>query len=186
MKIGYARVSTTEQNLDLQESALRNDGVTHIFTDKGISGATQDRPGLNEALHTLQRDDVLVVWKVDRLGRSVAHLAVLLDKFGKDGIGFKSLTEGIDTTTLMGRAIYQISAVFAELERGHISERTRAGMDAARRAGKNMGRPIKLTRQQVVHARDQIAAGQSKGYIAGLLAVNIKTLNLALGRLPKA
>lgn len=186
MKLGYARVSTVEQNRDLQESALRNDGTTHVYSDQGVSGASTTRPGLDKCLAALQSGDVLVVWKLDRLGRSLGHLIAVIEALGKRGVGFKSLTEGIDTTTASGKLLFHIMGALAEFERSLIAERTKAGMAAARIAGKGIGRPAKLTRQQAIHARDQVAGGKSKNEVAALLAVSVKTMNLAVGRLPKA
>lgn len=181
MKIGYARVSTEEQNLALQKQALRAAGCRHIIEDHGISGVDRSRPGLNEALTKLKKGDVLVVWRLDRLGRSLEHLIGLINEIGKQGAGFASLTESIDTTTAGGRLVFHMMGALAEFERGLIKERTKAGMAAAKRRGKHVGRPAKLTRQQVSHARELIASGkESRGAVAELFGVDVKTLRRAL------
>lgn len=181
MKIGYARVSTDEQNLDLQIQALRKAGCRPIIKDDGLSGADRSRPGLTEALSTLKKGDVLVVWKLDRLGRSLDHLIALIDTIGKQGAGFVSLTETIDTTTAGGRLVFHMMGALAEFERGLIKERTKAGMAAAKRRGKHVGRPFKLTGQQVAHARELLASGkESRNAVAALFDVDAKTLRRAL------
>ncbi len=181
MKIGYARCSTDEQNLDAQIQALRAAGCRQIIKDQGLSGADRSRPGLHEALSKLKKGDVLVVWKLDRLGHSLDHLIELIDTIGKQGAGFASLTESIDTTTAGGRLVFHMMGALVEFERGLIKERTRAGMKAAKRRGQHVGRPFKLTRQQVSHARDLIASGkESRGAMATILRVDVKTLRRAL------
>jgi DNA invertase Pin-like site-specific DNA recombinase len=146
MLIGYARVSTLEQNLDLQMDALEKAGCEKIFTDK-MSGA-KTRPGLDEALTFLRPGDVLVVWKLDRLGRRTVKLIQLIEELKERGIGFKSLSNAIDTTTPEGMFIYRISSSFAELERDLARERTMAGLSAARARGRLGGRPRKLKGKQ--------------------------------------
>jgi len=181
MKIGYARVSTEEQNLALQKQALKAAGCRVILEDHGISGAAAVRPGLAEALARIKKGDVLVVWRLDRLGRSLAHLIEIVAGLGRLGAGFASLTESIDTTTAGGRLVFHIMGALAEFERGLIAERTKAGMKAARRRGKHLGRPPKLTLQQVRHAGELIAAGkESRGAVAALFGVDVKTLRRAL------
>ncbi len=140
MLIGYARVSTHEQNLDLQIDALKAAGCQKIFTDK-ISTLKAERKGLDEALSFLRPSDVLVVWKLDRLGRTLTQLIELVAVFNKKGIGFKSLKETIDTTTSTGKLVFHIFAALAEFERDIIHERTRAGLEAARARGMQGGRP---------------------------------------------
>jgi DNA invertase Pin-like site-specific DNA recombinase len=146
MLIGYAHVSTLEQNLDLQIDALQNAGCEKIFTDKMSSAKT--RPGLDEALAFLRPADVLVVWKLDRLGRRTVKLFQLIEALKERGIGFKSLSNAIDTTTPEGMFIYRISSSFAELERDLARERTMAGLSAARARGRLGGRPRKLNGKQ--------------------------------------
>ncbi len=140
MLIGYARVSTTEQTLALQSDALTTAGCSRIFTDTA-SGATTSRPGLTEAMNFAREGDVLVVWRLDRLGRSLKHLIDTITTLNQQGIGFRSLTENIDTTTSGGKLIFHIFGALAEFERDIIRERTRAGLDAARARGRTGGRP---------------------------------------------
>jgi DNA invertase Pin-like site-specific DNA recombinase len=146
MLIGYTRVSTLDQNLDLQLDALKTARCEKIFTDK-MNGA-KARPGLDEALAFLRPGDVLVVWKLDRLGRRTVKLIQLIEELKERGIGFKSLSNAIDTTTPEGMFIYRISSSFAELERDLARERTMAGLQAARARGRNGGRRRKLTEDQ--------------------------------------
>ncbi|WP_321900081.1 recombinase family protein [Paraburkholderia heleia] len=143
MRIGYARVSTEEQSLDLQLSALKAAGCDLIFSDYGISGTKFDRPGLHEALHTAQSGDALVVWRLDRLGRSLRHLLQAVSDLGVRHVEFVSLTESIDTRSPTGMLMFHMIAALAEFERSLISERTRAGMTAARARGAKIGRPRK-------------------------------------------
>jgi DNA invertase Pin-like site-specific DNA recombinase len=146
MLVGYARVSTLDQNLDLQLDALNTAGCEKIFTDK-MSGA-KARPGLDEALTFLRPGDALVVWKLDRLGRRTVKLIQLIEELKARGIGFKSLSNAIDTTTPEGMFIYRISSSFAELERDLARERTMAGLQAARARGRKGGRRPRLTEDQ--------------------------------------
>lgn len=181
MRIGYARVSTEEQNLDLQRAALSAAGCERICEDHGVSGGSVRRPGLSEALDALGDGDVLVVWKLDRLGRSLPHLVGLLDELGKRGIGFASITESIDTTTAGGRLVFHMMAALAEFERSVIVERTKAGMSAARRRGKRLGRPVKLTPEHLAHARALLATGEhTRRSVAALLGVDESTLRRGL------
>ena len=141
--IGYARVSTDDQSLDLQVDALLNAGCSknNIFKDK-ISGSKTDRPGLTECLEQLSADDVLVVWRLDRLGRSMVHLVSLIETLRIKGVGFKSLCDGaIDTTTASGELVFNIFSSMAQFERRLIQERTYAGLAAARARGRQGGRP---------------------------------------------
>lgn len=147
-KYGYARVSTQDQNLDLQINALKKADCNVIYTDKGISGATLSRPGLASLQKKLHPGDTLVVWRLDRLGRSLRYLIDTIDKLGRNNIHFISLTEHIDTTTSGGKLLFHMMAALAEFERSLISERTRAGMAAARIRGKPMGRPPALSPTQ--------------------------------------
>ena len=142
MNIGYARVSTTEQNLDLQRDALRKAGVApnDIYTDK-ITGVKSERPGLTAALSHLRAGDTFIVWRLDRLGRSLKHLIETVTKLKEHGVAFKSLTENIDTSTATGTLVFQIFGALAEFERNLIKERTVAGLDAARARGITGGRP---------------------------------------------
>src|SRR5579883_1047101 len=140
MQIGYARISTGDQTLALQEDALRKAGCERLFQDIA-SGARAERPGLAKALEQLRAGDTLVVWRLDRLGRSLQHLLATLTDLDKRGIGFKSLTENIDTTTPGGRLVFHIFGSIAEFERDLIRERTNAGLNAARARGHKGGRP---------------------------------------------
>jgi DNA invertase Pin-like site-specific DNA recombinase len=142
MNIGYARVSTNEQNLDLQRDALRKAGVVakNIYTDK-ITGTKSERPGLAAALSHLREGDTLVVWRLDRLGRSLKHLIETVTALKQQGIAFKSITENIDTATATGQLVFHIFGALAEFERNLITERTVAGLEAARARGRKGGRP---------------------------------------------
>jgi DNA invertase Pin-like site-specific DNA recombinase len=153
MLIGYARVSTQEQTLNLQRDALEKAGCTKIFTDTA-SGAKSERKGLDEALSYVRKGDTLVVWRLDRLGRSLPHLITTMTDLEEQGIGFKSLTENIDTTTSGGKLIFHIFGALAEFERNLIRERTQAGLTAARARGKKGGRPKALTQRQLGIARE--------------------------------
>lgn len=143
MLIGYARVSTQDQTLDLQRDALTKAGCSKIFTDT-VSGAATERPGLSEALQFVRDGDILVVWKLDRLGRSLKHLIETVMALNERGIGFRSITESIDTTTPGGKLIFHVFGALAEFERELIRERTQAGLSAARARGRHGGRPRKL------------------------------------------
>ena len=140
MLIGYARVSTIEQTLDLQHDALRQAGCEQVFTDH-ISGAKSERPGLTQALEFGRSGDILVVWKLDRLGRSLKQLIEIVTELQKRNVGFRSLTENIDTTSSGGKLIFHIFGSLAEFERDLIRERTLAGLAAARARGRKGGRP---------------------------------------------
>jgi DNA invertase Pin-like site-specific DNA recombinase len=142
MKIGYARVSTQDQNLELQLDALNDYGAEKIFQEK-ITGTKADRPQLSEMIKILRKGDTVVVWKLDRIGRSMRHLLDLVDEFRETGIGFISLKENIDTTTATGKLIFNIFASLAEFERDMLSERTKAGLKAAKARGRSGGRPNK-------------------------------------------
>jgi len=179
MKIGYARVSTDDQNPDLQLDALNRAGCQKIYVDKA-SGAKRQRPELNKCLAALDGDDVLIVWKLDRLGRSLHDLIAFLDDLKERKIQFQSLTESIDTETPTGRAMWQMIGILAELERSLIQERTKAGRAAALSRGVKMGRKPKLTPQQIKHARKLIVEGESPAHVAKLLNVARSTLYLSL------
>ena len=179
--IGYARVSTGDQDVALQLVALQKAGCDQIFQDQA-SGAKTDRPGLAEALAHVRKGDILIVWKLDRLGRSVRDLIHLLDDFKDRGVKFRSLTEAIDTDTPTGRAMWQMIGVLAELERSLIGERTRAGLPAARARGVKVGRKLKLTASQLTHARRLIDHGERPATVARSFAVGRSTLYRALQR----
>jgi DNA invertase Pin-like site-specific DNA recombinase len=147
MKIGYARVSMHDQNLDLQRDALEAAGCKKIIEDT-ISGSKVQRDGLERVLELLRKGDVLAVWRLDRLGRSLKHLIELMGELEGEGIGFQSTTEAIDTTTPSGKLVFHIFAALAEFERNLIRERTRAGLEAARARGRKGGRKYKLGERQ--------------------------------------
>ncbi|GAA4482377.1 recombinase family protein [Rhodococcus olei] len=173
--IGYARVSTTDQNPELQEAALREAGAERIFTDQGVSGSTSSRPELDECLDHLRKGDVLAVWKLDRLGRNTRHVLEVVEQLHDHGIGFRSLTEGLTTEGAMGRAMLTIMAAFAQLERDTMIERTRAGLDAAAANGRRGGRPRKVNdadAAKAVRLRDQ---GLAVPDIARVLGVSRAT-----------
>ncbi len=180
MRIGYARVSTSDQTLALQRDALAAAGCKKVFTDQGISGTAIKRPGLERALKALRAGDTLVVWRLDRLGRNLSHLVQTMADFQKKDIGFESITEKIDTTSSTGRLVLNIAAVFADFERSLITERTRAGIDAARRRGVKMGRKPTLTPAQIAHARRLIDDGESPRAVASSFRVGRTTLWRAL------
>jgi DNA invertase Pin-like site-specific DNA recombinase len=157
MLIGYARVSTHDQTLNLQLDALKQAGCEKLFTDH-ISGTKAERPGLHDAISHLKAEDTLVVWRLDRLGRSLRHLIDTIKGLETRGIGFKSLQENIDTTTSGGKLIFHIFGSPAEFERDLIRERTQAGLEAARARGKVGGRPRALSAKKAELARHMYAA----------------------------
>lgn len=182
MKYGYARVSTDDQNPALQLATLKRAGCKTVFKDEGISGATTKRPALLRCLKALQPGDTLIVWKLDRLGRSLRDLIHLLDDFRAGGIKFRSLTEAIDTETPTGRAMWQMIGVLAELERSLITERTRVGVKAAQARGVKFGRKPKLSAPQIAHARKLVDQGGSVQDVARLLNVDRATVYRTLQR----
>ena len=147
MLIGYARVSTHDQNLDLQQDSLYAAGCEKIFVDE-LSGAKAARPGLQQAMDSLREGDVLMVWRLDRLGRSLRNLLELVEKLKERKVGFRSLQESMDTSTSGGNLIFQVFGALAEFERNIIRDRTNAGLAAARARGRTGGRPKKLDEQQ--------------------------------------
>jgi DNA invertase Pin-like site-specific DNA recombinase len=175
MLIGYARVSTHDQTLSLQQDALQKAGCTKIFTDTA-SGAEVERKGLEEALSYVRKGDTLIVWRLDRLGRSLPHLISTMTDLEARGIGFKSLTENIDTTTSGGKLIFHIFGALAEFERNLIRERTQAGLVAARARGRKGGRPKALTNKQVGIAWDLYEKRHSTAEICQTLKVSKATL----------
>lgn len=156
MLIGYARVSTQDQNTQLQIDALEAAGCEKVFQEKA-SGAKTDRPQLKAALEYMRGDDTLVVWKLDRLARSLKQLVETVEDLEARGIGFRSITEAIDTTTAGGKLVFHIFAALAEFERGIIRERTLAGLQAARAQGKVGGRPSKMDDQALRTAKTLMA-----------------------------
>jgi len=158
MLVGYARVSTQDQNLELQREALLKIGCQKIFEDK-ISGSKKDRPGLTKALEMLREGDTLVVWKLDRLGRSVKQLVDLVGKLHEQAVQFKSVTDAIDTGTSSGRFFFHVMASLAEMERELIIERTRAGLEIAKQLGRKGGRRPKMTDSKIESARKLLVSG---------------------------
>ena len=156
MLVGYARVSSADQNLDLQLDALKRAGCERVFTDQ-VGGARDNRPGLAQALSHLRPGDRLVVWKLDRLGRTVRQLVLFAESLKAQGVEFGSLTDGIDTSTPAGRFFFHMMAALAEMERDLIRERTCAGLAAARARGRRGGRHPKLTQHQLAHAQRLLA-----------------------------
>lgn len=152
MLIGYARVSTQDQNLELQREALSKAGCKKVFEDK-VSGTRADRPGLAKTLEMLREGDTLVVWKLDRLGRSVKQLVDLVGDLHKHGVQFRSLTDSIDTGTPSGRFFFHVMASLAEMERELTVERTRAGLEVAKQLGRKGGRKPKMTDSKIESAK---------------------------------
>ncbi|MBU1078421.1 MAG: recombinase family protein [Spirochaetes bacterium] len=151
MKIGYARVSTSDQNLDLQLDALKKAGCDKFFTDKA-SGSQKLRKGLDDVLTFIRPGDELVIWKLDRLGRSLIDLIKIVNSLKEKNIGFISLQDSIDTSTPAGKLFFHISGAFAEFERSVIQERTMAGLSAARARGRKGGRPKAISEEKFKHA----------------------------------
>lgn len=183
---GYARVSTPDQELRLQLDALIGAGVAQedIFADQG-SGANAKRPGLEALLAEVKEGDVVVTWRLDRLGRSVLNLSELLEKLRERGVTVRSLTDGIDTGTSMGRFLYGLMATLAEFERETLRERVTAGMAAAKRAGIHVGRKPSLSREQTAEARKMMDEGRVARQVARLFKTSERSLYRALERHPK-
>lgn len=175
MLIGYARVSTQDQNLSLQLEALNKAGCDLVLDDK-ISGSRLERPGLAKALDKLREGDTLVVWKLDRLGRSVKGLVDLVSTLHLQGVHLKSLTDAIDTSTSSGRFFFHVMASLAQMERELTAERTRAGLEIARQLGRRGGRKRKMTESKIESARKLIANGVSPCDVAKNLCVSVPTL----------
>ncbi|NOU23392.1 MAG: recombinase family protein [Methyloglobulus sp.] len=181
MKYGYARVSTDDQKTDLQVAALKKAGCRHTFTDTA-SGMNSKRPELARCLASLRAGDTLIVWKLDRLGRSLSHLVAVLSELQGRGVAFRSLTEAIDTQSAAGRLLGHMLAALAEFERSLIVERTQAGLKAAKRRGTKLGRRPSLSDDQLNHARGLLAKGGSPAAVAKLLNVCRATLYNSLKR----
>ena len=175
MLIGYVRVSTNDQNTDLQRNALVCAGCEQIFEDK-LSGTKKDRPGLKRALKRLQKGDTLVVWKLDRLGRSMKHLISLVGELRERGINFRSLTDSIDTSSPMGRFFFHVMGALAEMERELIVERTLAGLAAARARGRTGGRRPKLTKEQHEQIARLIKNGHDRKQLAIIYGIGTSTI----------
>lgn len=172
---GYPRVSTAAQDPALQDDALKSAGCARVWTDVA-SGARHDRPELGKVLEQLLPGDTLVVWRLDRLGRSLRHLVETVTALGERGIGFRSLTESVDTTTPGGRLVFHVFAALAEFERELIRDRTLAGLEAARSRGRRGGRPTKMTPAKLRQATQMHAGGTSITEIAEVLGVGRATV----------
>lgn len=175
MLIGYIRVSTSDQNTELQRNALISANCVQIFENK-ISGKSSDRPGLKRAMHIMSEGDTLVVWKLDRLGRSVRHLIALIEELKNRGVHFRSLTDSIDTSTAMGRFFFHVMSALAEMERELIVERTLAGLAAARAEGRIGGRRRIMTHEVIERAKRMFANGASLHQVALVLDISPKTI----------
>ncbi|ELZ4289297.1 MULTISPECIES: recombinase family protein [Enterobacteriaceae] len=175
MLIGYARVSTGDQNLDLQKTALVRAECEQIFEDTA-SGKNARRPGLRRAIRRLKPGDSLVVWKLDRLGRSVRDLITLVSELQDRGIHFRSLTDSIDTSTPAGRFFFHVMSALAEMERELIVERTRAGLAVAREQGRVGGRRRVMTEEVVERCRRMLENGATRQQIADVIGVGVKTI----------
>jgi len=177
--IGYARVSTAEQDTALQTDELRKAGCERIFDDT-VSGAKAERPGLTAALEFLRDGDVLVVWRLDRLGRSLPHLIEVVSTLEARGVGFRSLTEAIDTTTPGGRLIFHVFGALGQFERDLIRDRTKAGLAAAAARGRKGGRKPVVTDDKLKRAREHLANGLNVREAAARLKVSKTALYDAL------
>ncbi len=180
MLVGYARVSTEDQNLELQLDALKQAGAEKVFTDKVSS--VKNRPGLEEALAYVREGDVLVVWKLDRLGRTVKGLIDLVASLQERGVQFRSLTDGIDTSTPAGRFFFHVMAALAEMERELIRERTNAGLASARARGRQGGRKPKMSESKIAAAKQLLDAGRPAQEVADNLGVSRATLYRGLAK----
>ena len=180
MIIGYARVSTVDQDPALQLDALTAAGAERIFTDHGVSGSRASRPELDRLLEHARAGDVICVWKLDRIARSLRNLLDLVETLSERGIHLRSLTESIDTSSASGRLILSVFGALAEFERELIRERTTAGLAAARARGVKVGRREVVTAEQLAQARTLVAAGHSVGAVATTLGVGRSTLYRAL------
>ncbi|MEL6244583.1 MAG: recombinase family protein [Pseudomonadota bacterium] len=177
MNLGYARVSTDDQATAAQLDALRVAGCERVFEER-VSGGRWDRPELHRMLDQLRQGDVVIVWKLDRLSRSLKDLLSIMEKIDAAGAGFRSLTEAIDTTTPAGRMMMQIVGVFAEFEREMIRERTRAGLERARKKGRHPGRKPKLSDEQRQEVRDMVRSGKrTEAEAARLFGVHRSTIS---------
>jgi len=175
MIIGYSRVSTNEQNLSLQIDALKKADCEKIYEDK-MSGSKNDRPGLIQAIEMLRKGDTLVVWKLDRLGRSLKNLITLIGELEERGIHFRSVTDSIDTSTPAGRFFFHMMASLAQMEKELIQERTRAGLEAARKQGIVGGRRRVMTESKLKSAKKLLKAGALPKDVAQDLGVSLATL----------
>lgn len=175
MLFGYARVSTEDQNLAMQTEALERAGAERVFTDK-ISATARKRPGLSECLRAMEKGDVLIIYRLDRLARSLRQLLDLMDHLEKRGIGLKSLNDSIDTTTAVGRLIVHVIGAIAEFERALISERTVAGLQSAKARGVKVGRERKATPEKIEQARELLRGGMSMAQVSKVVGLAESTL----------
>ena len=181
MLIGYARVSTSDQNLALQIDALQKAGCKKIYQDE-LSGAKDNRPDLLKALEQLRSDDTLVVWKLDRLGRSLAHLIDVITNLKNRNVSFVSITEGMDTTTASGELFFHIFGALAQFERSLIQERVKAGLEAAKNRGIRGGRPRTIDTEKMIAIKKALNDGMSKAAICRTFGVKRSTLIDSLNR----
>jgi len=182
MRIGYARVSTQDQNPQLQLDALQHAGCEDIFTEK-ISGTNKDRPVLDQCIRSLRKGDTLVVWRLDRLGRSLKHLVEIISSLEERGVGFQCIKENIDTTNAGGRLIFHIFGALAEFEHSLIRERTKAGLEAARARGRVGGRRPSMSKSDVAKAAAMLSDPKiTKTEVAKHFGVSRVTLNESLKR----
>ena len=184
MKVGYARVSTDEQNLRSQTDALRAAGCERIFTDKGVSGSAVFKPALKECIAFMREGDELVITRLDRLSRSLKELIVVAEALGERGFAFRSLHEQIETASPAGRLFFHIVGALAEFERDIIRARTREGMAAARRRGAKLGRPPAISDEQWTEARRLLSGDNPKtpAEVARLLGVSRQAIHKRLKR----
>src|SRR3990167_1536615 len=175
MLVGYARVSTDDQNLVLQTQALNEIGCTKIYEDH-ISGTKTNRPGLELALEVLRKDDTLVVWKLDRLGRTVKGLIDLVNQLHQNGVHFRSLTDNVNTSTPSGRFFFHVMASLAQMERELMAERTKAGLAAAKAKGRVGGRKRKMTQSKIESAKQLLSSGTLPKDVAQNLGISVPTL----------
>ncbi|WP_067975909.1 recombinase family protein [Mycolicibacter icosiumassiliensis] len=182
MLIGYARVSTADQSPDLQLDALAAAGAVKVYTDRGVSGALSHRLELDRCLEHLRAGDTLVVWRLDRLARSLRNLLELVESLSQRGIHLRSLTESIDTGSASGRLVLSVFGALAEFERSLVVERTQAGLAAAKARGTRLGRRPSLSDSQLDQARTLVAAGHRVEEVARTLGVGRSTLYRALSQ----
>jgi|JRYJ01.1.fsa_nt_gb DNA invertase Pin-like site-specific DNA recombinase len=181
MLLGYARISSLDQDSAAQQrSALKAAGCKRIFSDEAITVGGSKHPALDEALATLMKGDVLIVWRLDRLGRSLPHLIQTIIELGERGAAFRSLSEAIDTTTSQAPTLFHVMGALADFERRLLTERTRAGLEAAKRRGTKLGRRPKLTAEKIEQAKHMIDTGESPNEVARTLGISLATLYRAI------